>query len=597
MTKSIRKRTFYSFTTTILAVTLAFSSLLYVYFNSALRERVETDQLYATKQTANNIDAVLMSVKQISYFLCCNESLAENLVKKYDLSQQSALNLQDSLGRLFSLNTGSLTSPLMQSAYAALLIDPQFSLAAAISGAPLSLSNISRQRVYRAADVIDAAWYQNTVARNGQIYTFVDPENQRDIFFSHLLRNIYIADPRYSDTVGVVLYAMPGTRILSILENAKVTPGTIALFMYGDAVLSSTDPALFPVGDTLSGENRPLAALRGSGATAQMSLAGGTYAASSTMLYGDWKVVLLIPAMELNQHLWDLLPVFFVFLVALLVLGLVLSSLFSKRLTRPILTLSGVMANAQDSQRLPLPAPMPSAQDEIALLYKSYNSMVDRIRTLTEQAAAEEEEKRSAELRALQAQINPHFIYNTLDSVACIALLSGEDDIVTMVTSLIDLLKYSIQFSRAMVTLREEITYLQRYIQIQHLRYTDGFTFLCEVPEKYNDVSISQIILQPLVENALFHAVRPKGKLAIRLYCQEEGELLHIHVTDNGSNANAQELNRILRDAKEGERYGIGIRNVDKRIRLHMGAQYGLRYETLNSGGLDAIVTIPLRFD
>ena len=134
MTKSIRKRTFYSFTTTILAVTLAFSSLLYVYFNSALRERVETDQLYATKQTANNIDAVLMSVKQISYFLCCNESLAENLVKKYDLSQQSALNLQDSLGRLFSLNTGSLTSPLMQSAYAALLIDPQFSLAAAISG-------------------------------------------------------------------------------------------------------------------------------------------------------------------------------------------------------------------------------------------------------------------------------------------------------------------------------------------------------------------------------------------------------------------------------------------------------------------------------
>lgn len=593
MTKSIRKRTFFSFTATILAVTLAFSSFLYVYFNGTLAERVKTDQLYATKQTANNIDAVLISVKQVSYFLCCNESLAENLVKKHGFSKESAINL----GLLFSLNTGSLTSPLMQSAYAALLIDPQFPLASAISGDPLSLSNISRQRLYRAADVTDAAWYQNTIARNGQIYTFVTPENQRDIFFAHLLRNIYIADPRYSDTVGVVLYAMPSTRILCILENAKVTQGTIALFLYGNAVLSSTNPTLFPVSDTLSEENRPLETLQDCGTTVKISLAGGTYAASSTMLYGDWKVVLLIPTTELNQHLWDLLPVFFVFIVALLVLGLVLSGLFSKRLTRPILKLSGVMANAQDSQRLPLPAPMPSSQDEIALLYKSYNSMVERIRALTEQAAAEEEEKRTAELRALQAQINPHFIYNTLDSVACIALLSGEDDIVTMVTSLIDLLKYSIQFSRATVTLREEITYLQRYIQIQQLRYTDGFTFLCEVPDQYNDVSISQIILQPLVENSLFHAVSPKGKLAIRLYCEEEGELLHIHVTDNGSSANAQELNRILQSAHEGERYGIGIRNVDKRIRLHMGEQYGLRYESLSSGGLDAIVTIPLHFD
>ncbi len=594
MMKSIRRRTFSYFTTAILVLTLAFSSLLYVYFDDTLRRRIDTNQLYSTEQTGNSVASVLMNIKQIAYYLCCSETISNELM---NVNNHGAFAQQNFITRALSDALGPLTSPLMQSAYPVLFIDPQFPFASSIAGEPFSLDNVQLRRLYNLADVKNAGWYKETVARNGQIYTFTDPSNDRDVFFAHLYRNIYIADPRYSEVVGVVLYAMPKSRILSILKNIDITDDTVSLFMYGDDIIASTNERLFPSEGELPFDASLLSSAKTRDAIARLNLDGRDYAVSSASLNRDWKIVLLVPSGVFTRHFRDLLPIFVIFTAALLVIGLVLSGLFSRRLTRPILTLSDVMRRAQDSATLPPAVPAPDTRDEIAVLYESYNFMTERIRALTEQMKAEEEEKRAAELKTLQAQINPHFIYNTLDSVACIALLSGADDIVTMVSSLIDILKYSIQFQRATVTLREEITYLERYVQIQHLRYADGFTFSCDVPEEYDDVRISQIILQPLVENSLFHAVRTGGKLEIRLYCEEEGDLLHIHVTDNGSSANADELNRSLESSDTSERFGIGIRNVHKRIHLHMGENYGLRYENLPSGGLDAIVTIPLRFD
>ena len=218
---------------------------------------------------------------------------------------------------------------------------------------------------------------------------------------------------------------------------------------------------------------------------------------------------------------------------------------------------------------------------------------MENIHRITELNKEKNAKLRKTELKALQSQINPHFVYNTLDSVACIALMKGEEDIATMVVSLINILKYSIGFSDMRVRLQEELDYLQQYIQIQKLRYHDGFRFICDIPEKYHGVRVPKLLIQPLVENALFHAENQQHMLEIRVYCEvKEGQFL-IHVCDNGSGADAEQLNERLRTDAAGEKYGIGIVNVNKRVQLMAGEEYGIHYALLPDGGLDAIIILP----
>ena len=591
--KNIRRRTFLYITTAIIAVTLTACSIVYVYFSRMLLDRIESDQAYSTAQTAQSLDTILAEFKRTAYFLCCDRSIP-SILTGTQAKEKLPITQRDALMKAFYMYTGAPTASFFTYIHAVLLINPQFPIAQSL-GQGFSLSSMNRQYLFSAADVLNTEWYRQTVALGSQLYCFVDAENTEYLFFSNLQNNIYITDPRYSENIGVTLYAVPQAQIRKILRDAKVTDGTIALFLYQDTVMASTEEGLFPVGRALEEAYRPLAALRNRQAGAALTLDQVPYTVANATLYGDWRVVLMIPESDFRQNLMGLLPLFALFIVIILVIGLTISGLFARRLTRPILALSDLMLRVEDERHLVAIEPFKDTHDEVSILYSSYNRMSERIRTLTLQAQAEKEQKRTAELRALQAQINPHFIYNTLDSVNCIALLAGQEHISTMVTALIDILKYSIQFSRTLVTLGEELAYLERYIRIQHLRYMDSFAFTNDIPEAYHAVRIPQITLQPLVENALLHASRESAMLEIRLFLEHEGDGLKIHVTDNGSNASAQRLNDILQDAEDSERYGIGIRNVDKRIRLHMGDAYGLRYRSLDTGGLDAVVVIPGR--
>ncbi len=391
-----------------------------------------------------------------------------------------------------------------------------------------------------------------------------------------------------------MMYTMPQRVVANLLKNSQMVNQSVTVLLFNGQVISCTDEALFPLGVVMPPDLMALEACKKSGVLSSATLQDVSYAVSSASFEGEWRVILMVPYQNIRQSLKSLLPMVIVFILILFLIALVLSLLFSRRVVRPITTLSKEMLYTSDTQTLPKQTEVPRSGDEIESLYRSYNAMVENIHTISNQIKEKNETLRITELKALQAQINPHFIYNTLDSVACIALLSGEHDIATMVTSLISILKYSVDFSKTAVTLREEIDYLQQYIQIQKLRYGENFDFICDVPEKYYGVQVSKISLQPLVENALFHASHEKSALEIRVYCEETDGKFLIHVSDNGSGANAELLNQRLNGNKEGECFGIGIRNVNKRIQIMEGECYGIHYEQLPSGGLDAIITLPM---
>lgn len=593
MRNGIRGRTFCFIASGMLAMSLVFTFLFYGYFYNVFRTRMEQDQRRTVESMADRIGTVVTNIRQNAFYLCSNDTMAEALVNK---SGMSAIKQRDQLSTTFSINTGAPNTPLMQSAYAMLLIDPQFPLSRVIQGAFDINGGMTRQRVYSALDVADEAWYQQTTALQGQIYAFHAEHDHQNVFFSQFLRSSRIADPRYNENIGVVLYAVPESRLTSIMRAARMTDGAVSLLTFAGEPFLTTDEARFPAEDASWARELP-ALLGREGTVTQLKWNGGSYLASGVVFQGDWQCVLLVPEADVYGYIKVPMSMMAAVAVVLVLISTILSLLLSRQLTRPIIRLSGAMAQARDGHYLPSPMPAPATHDEIATLYSCYNSMTEHIRLLMRQTAEEAEKLRVAELKALQAQINPHFIYNTLDSVSCSALMEGNDDIVTMVTSLISILKYSVNFSRTTVPLREEIDYLQHYIRIQELRYKKGFRFACDVPESYMDVPVSQIILQPLVENALFHAWCPDKELEIRLFCEEKDGWLRIHVTDNGSGGDAEALNRLLMGGGQeaSDSHGIGIRNVNDRIRLLLGGDSGLHYAPREGGGLDAVIQIPLK--
>lgn len=589
MRNSILKRTFRYFLISMCVIIIVFAAFFASYLNRQYREQFVSSQLYVTQKTAETVDMMLMEVKQSAYFLCCNDTLAEALINEEGAGH---INQRKRINEAFIMNIGTPVTNMLQTAYEIIFVDPQFGFST--EGASFNLESadgVGRMRVYSADDVLEEEWYHQAMNYDAQIYAFTSPEAPNRLMLTHRLRNIYLTDPRYSDNAGVVLYMVPSDSVTGLLRNDQMEKDSISLLLFNGQILASTNEALFPCGGTAETASL-LSALPDAGKVATLDFHGVSYGMSAASVNSRWKVVVMTPSASMHQSMMQLLPLLLPFVLMLIVVSLSISVMFSRRLSSPIRQLSDAMVRARKAQALPQKIPVVKSDAEIEYLYHSYNEIVDNIHRIAELEREQNAKLQKSELKALQSQINPHFVYNTLDSVACIALLNGEEDIATMVASLINILKYSIRFSSMKVRLREEIDYLQQYIQIQNLRYRERFRFECDVPDVYDDVKVPKLLIQPLVENALFYAENEQ-LVVIRVYCEERDGNFMIHVCDNGTGADVQQLNERLQLNPTGEKFGIGIGNVNKRIQLMAGEEYGLHYEQLPDGGLDAIIVLP----
>ena len=203
------------------------------------------------------------------------------------------------------------------------------------------------------------------------------------------------------------------------------------------------------------------------------------------------------------------------------------------------------------------------------------------------------------ELKVLQSQLNPHFLFNTLNTAARLSYLENAERTGEIIYSLANLLRYSLRNLEQFVTLKEEITYIQHYLHIQKARYQDQLKTAIDVPEKLQDILVPVMTLQPLVENAIIHGLEQKEdnwKLKIKAY--EEQELVVIEIIDNGvgmDNKTLKELNNFTRKGK-GHITGIGIPNVDIRIKRYFGSQYGIEVDSRLGDGTITRLTLPKNY-
>lgn len=330
----------------------------------------------------------------------------------------------------------------------------------------------------------------------------------------------------------------------------------------------------------------------------------------------DWQIYILKSKADLLNSMERFRRLVVVLALVMIGLCLVLVAFFSRQMTSSLQRLA-VQMNRMRSGELEARYYYPY-KDEVGSLAQSFNYMADQVeKSMKKQeeyiAVLKEErnfveqvqkQKRKAELRALQAQINPHFLYNTLNTITWLASDKGMDDISTLSKSLGKLFRISLSRGAEVISIRDEIEHVKSYLTIQEIRYSEVMQYKIDVDEELYQYTILKLVLQPLVENAIYHGIKEKETMseilirAEKMADTEGREWVQFTVEDSGMGIPPEKLDAINEGLEEGttdNRDGYGIFNVNERIKLYYGEEYGLYYESREGEWTKAILTIPIR--
>lgn len=296
-----------------------------------------------------------------------------------------------------------------------------------------------------------------------------------------------------------------------------------------------------------------------------------------TLGYTGWKIIGVTPINETFANSTQI-TLFILFVIFLAIILLVFTNMFiSAKIANPIKALENSVKELENgSQNVDIAI---GGSHEIQHLGKTIKSMVKQMHKLMGDIVYEQELKRQRELDALQAQINPHFLYNTLDSIVWMVENERYNEAITMVTSLAGFFRIGLNKGKNIITIKDELKHAENYITIQHMRFKDKFTFKINADENVLNFATIKLIIQPLIENAVYHGMEfmdGDGEIIVNAY-KKDNEL-YIDVIDNGMGIPPEIVDKLLthESRSKGKGSGVGLKNVQERIQLYFGKEYGL---------------------
>lgn len=303
------------------------------------------------------------------------------------------------------------------------------------------------------------------------------------------------------------------------------------------------------------------------------------FAETENALLG-WKLVSGIKKEELLQDSKLIGLEIFTIIILVGVLGNILSRKISRRIYRPLNQLGEMIRQVGEGSRN---LPQQFDDSEVGRIGNQFKEMVNNNLELREKLLTAQIKEKEAELMLLQSQINPHFLYNTLDSIYCRAIIERQDDIARMVGALAKIFRLSLNSGKRLIRVRNEIEHIQSYMEIQNIRFNNRFQLRIDIPEKVQNLFIMKLILQPFVENAMYHGLEPKiGEGSITIRAEKKGEELVFYITDNG--VGIQDMQDVYR--------GYGVKNVMERIHLFYGEQYGVEFTSEYGKGTEVKIRV-----
>ena len=568
----IRSIIFLYFTITAAAASIFIGLSLYTRMSGQVSETVMEENQILIDQVNRSVENYLKTVMKLS------DSLYYSIIKNADLSDPS---VGERFNLLYENNMDQTDSIALFSADGELL------------------ESVPALRVRNNLDVTREAWFSYTLDRT---------ENQH--FFLPQVQQIFESS---SDQYRWVI---PMTRVVEITKGTDTVQGILLIH------LNYTGLKLLLDGVTLGNEGyiylidgngeiiyHPRAQLIDSGLEHENNRAVSEYRDGiyqetfhgeervitvKSVGYTGWKLIGVAPrqTVSLNSLKTQLLVVF----VAAFILFLMslVNSYISSRITTPIRKLE-LSVNEIEKGNLNAKVDAEGSY-EIRHLGQSVQNMAKQIQVLMADIVSEHEKKRKQEFDTLQSQINPHFLYNTLDIIVWMIENEKPDQAVKAVTALARFFCFSLSRGKSIITVKDELEHVRNYLMIQHMRFKNRFSYTIEAEDEVLELASLKLMLQPLVENAIYHGMEfMDGDGEIFISAWKEGEDLYLKVSDNGLGMTEEQVARLFSDTPHtgsSRGSGIGVKNVNERIRLYFGSEYGLSIESEPDEG--TVVTIHL---
>jgi hypothetical protein len=438
-------------------------------------------------------------------------------------------------------------------------------------------------------------WYKKSYDEQGDM-SFVSYKNG---FIREKEKATYVFGgfSKIKDASGNVL----GTILISVDENVLEslyagfeTQGNVYIFDKKGNVVSSRDKSI--LGKNMIGAEN-FRKLYGNGSSHIIKKLGKYYFLSNCYdSQTGWTIVEEIPCEIMFSVLINMTGYLAVSMVVFLFTAAFISYRQAKSISKPIASLCQSMKRVSSGEFICVQEE--NACNEVLALGKSFNSMSGKIKELLEDIRNNEKEKRKSEMDFLRAQINPHFLYNTLFSIQCMAELNKIGQAVKMIKAFIALLRKTLSTDRDLIPLREELENTKSYLELERIRYSNIMDYEIEVSKELESCQVPALILQPIVENAIFHGLEAKdsGGLIV-LEVLKDGEDLLINISDDGKGMNIRRLKevraRINLDEDEA-RKSIGLVNVSGRIKINFGKEYGLTIDSEENIGTCVSVRLPI---
>ena len=421
------------------------------------------------------------------------------------------------------------------------------------------------------------------------ISSYYNPYREKDIL-RFVLKLYYNSDR--NDKVGYIVCDIDTKTITTIMEKYR-TDSTVFMWLQPEG-----DRPALSLGSLSEGEQKYY------DETTRKIEKGETVTASDRLKQELFQVkqnkynltaYSMMPRNLLEQNQRNLTANLILIAACMIIMATILTLLISRNITRPLDILMGTIQKIKNGNTQ-LRAEI-SNKDETGELGKNFNEMLDQMEELKEKEYQAKQLLTQAEYKALQAQINPHFLYNTLDTMSSIAEIKNCPEVSMLSQSLSNLFRYSLNMKEPFSTVAKEIMHLKNYTQVMSIRMHDNIHYIFDVDEQSRRALIPRISLQPLVENAINHGLRNKrGDKEIRIEIKVKADKLHICVADNGVGMEVTEINASLRKNEIGpvEQWtSIGLHNINARLKILYGKQYGIYIESKIGEGTRVHMTLP----
>ena len=524
-------------------------------------------------QTAINLEDYLRNMRRIS------DTMYYSVIKNKDLASDT---MDEEMNLLYEANKDNLIS------IACYTGDGQLVAAVPVANEKEQVNIITQQWFTDAVGQMENLHFSTPHVQN----LFDDP-TYRYYWVVSLSRAVELTSNGTS-TLGVLLVDMNYSSIEQILKKANV--GNSSEYVYlidgkGEIIYHPRQKLIYT---DLYQENNIEAAGYEDGSTEETFLGEKRLVTVKTVSYTGWKIVSVVPMSSFDMGMTGT-KYFVIMLVTVCLLAVILlNQLVSASIAMPLKKLNNSVKEWESGNLNP--SIYIGGTMEVEHLGRTLKSTVEQIRQLMQDIVVEQEEKRKSELDALQSQINPHFLYNTLDSI--VWMIEGEryEDAVFMITQLASLFRISLSRGKTVISVEDELKHARNYMNIQKVRYKNIFEVRFDIDEEILQCCTVKLVVQPLLENAIYYGVEcmdGDGEIEVRGYRRNDD--IYIEVTDNGLGIPENEVEQLLRENNRVHKRGsgVGLLNVHNRIRLRFGEKYGLEIESVPDEGTTVRIHLP----